>query len=88
MTAEEYFENLNEDSIIFDINDDCEFTKDQLILFAERYHKSKMPTREIIKQAFNAGRESSSIYPESDEYFLIYKNFEDYENEILDNGSC
>ena len=69
--------------------DDFIFTKKEMILFAEKYHKSKMPTREIIKQAFDAGREKVNLFHEpEDDFDYIYENYEDYEDEILNNGSC
>lgn len=41
-TAEEFLKGLSEHSKIFEINTECEYTEEQLILFAEMYHKSEL----------------------------------------------
>jgi len=41
-TAEEFLKGLSEHSKIFEINIEYEYTEEQLILFAEMYHKSEL----------------------------------------------
>jgi|TARA_R110000796_G_scaffold238392_1_gene358738 hypothetical protein len=42
MNAEEYLKGLNEHDPVFEIDTEYEFTEQQLINFAERYHERKL----------------------------------------------
>ena len=42
MNAEEYLKTLNEHDPVFEIDTEYEFTEQQLINFAERYHERKL----------------------------------------------
>ena len=42
MNAEEYLKGLNEHDPVFEIDTEYEFTEQQLINFAERYHDRKL----------------------------------------------
>jgi len=42
MSAEEFLKGLNEHDPVFEIDTDYEFTEQQLINFAERYHERKL----------------------------------------------
>lgn len=42
MNAEEYLKGLNEHDPIFEIDTEYEFTEQQLINFAERYHEKQL----------------------------------------------
>ena len=42
MNAEEYLKGLNEHDPVFEIDTEYEFTEQQLINFAERYHEKQL----------------------------------------------
>lgn len=42
MNAEEFLKGLNEHDPVFEIDTEYEFTEEQLINFAERYHERKL----------------------------------------------
>ena len=42
MNAEEYLKGLNEHDPVFEIDTDYEYTEQQLINFAERYHEKQL----------------------------------------------
>lgn len=42
MSAEEFLKGLNEHDPVFEIDTEYEFTEEQLINFAERYHERKL----------------------------------------------
>ena len=42
MNAEEFLKGLNEHDSVFEIDTEYEYTEQQLITFAERYHEKKL----------------------------------------------
>jgi hypothetical protein len=42
MTAEEFLQQLNPNSRVFDLSIDYKYTEEQLVLFAKLYHKSEL----------------------------------------------
>ena len=64
MNAEEFLKGLNEHDPVFEIDTEYEFTEEQLINFAERYHERKLKIlrlqnvsqqRELLLQAYKDG---------------------------------
>jgi hypothetical protein len=42
MTAEEFLQQLNPNSRVFDLSIDYKYTEEQLVLFAKLYHESEL----------------------------------------------
>lgn len=76
MNAEEYLKGLNEHDPVFEIDTEYEFTEQQLINFAERYHERKLKILRLqnVMQCFGKD-DLRHVYEDVD---TGYKNFEDW----------
>jgi hypothetical protein len=66
MTAEEFLEQLNPHSKVFDLSVDYKYTEEQLVLFAKLYHESELKKLRVtdvsgMLKSFVSYAESRSI---------------------------
>ena len=76
MNAEEYLKTLNEHDPVFEIDTEYEFTEQQLINFAERYHERKLKILRLqnVMQCFGKD-DLQYVYENVD---TGYMSFEDW----------
>jgi hypothetical protein len=66
MKAEDYLKGLDVNNQVWDSHDEYEYTEEQMMNFAEAYHKAKleemMPSDEEIEKELNTHKESELKY--------------------------
>ena len=72
MNAEEYLKGLNEHDPVFEIDTEYEFTEQQLINFAERYHEKQLKLLRIGGVVSSLKKICTDLNLDTEEVLLEY----------------
>jgi hypothetical protein len=76
MTPEEFLQQLNPHSRVFDLSIDYKYTEDQLVLFAKLYHESELKKLRVADVSRCFGEDDlRHVYEDID---TNYQSFEDW----------